>query len=392
MYLHYLYDVLSYEGIIVLVTLISFIISYLTIPRIQLVVKLKRLMDSPNHRSSHKELTPTMGGIAFFASLLLSLFFIDFYDEDNLSMGLIAGLLVLFYIGLKDDLIGVAPKTKIGGQILSTLFAMTSISIGLFSFDGFLWLDEIPVWFSCLLSIGITVSIVNAYNLIDGINGLASMVGIVIFAAFGYIFYLSDNQYYVLLSASSIGFLLAFLRYNISKRKKKNIFMGDTGSMIVGFVISICSLKLLGLSHFELQKAGIFDYNKFGILLAILFIPSIDTARVFIIRVFKKRSPFFADRNHTHHIAIDYMKLTHKQASLLLSGLNLLVFGLIYWLNYYIYPLLLFSILLLIFVGITLLLFYFNRSYAVRKKKHKVQKIINKVVKNNSKRGDRKNL
>ena len=329
-----------------------------------------------------------MGGVAFFASLLSSLYFLQAHDSQRLSLSLVIGLLILFYIGIKDDLVGVTPKTKIIGQILAFVFVMDSAELSIDTFNGFLGIYELPLWFSYALGVFIIISIVNAYNLIDGINGSASMVGIMIFSIFTFIFYQTHDYYFVLLSLSSIGCLLAFLRYNISK--KKSIFMGDTGSLLIGLIIGVCTLRFLNLPVDRLAAADIKYYNKFVLIFIILFIPFVDTMRVFLIRVLKHRSPFFADRNHIHHIMIDYMGLSHVQASLLLALFNLLAFVLFYIANLYISTITLFIILVLFVIGTTLLVFYYNRSFAVRRNKQRIQNILDQTPMGRKKKGKRK--
>ena len=376
--MQYVYSNLSFELLSLLIVFQSFIVSYLVIPRIISIVRTKNLMDKPNQRSSHKEKTPTMGGVAFFASLLSSLYFLQVYDSHKLGLSLVIGLLILFYIGIKDDLVGVTPRTKIIGQMLSFIFVMDSNELSITSLNGFLGFYELPLWISYFLGIFIIISIVNAYNLIDGINGSASMVGIMIFSIFSYIFYQTEDYYFVLLSISSIGCLSAFLRYNISK--KNSIFMGDTGSLLIGFVIGVCTLRFLNLPIERLSMANINYYNKFVLVFIILYIPFVDTMRVFLIRILKHRSPFFADRNHIHHIMIDYMKLSHIQASLLLALFNLLVFIFFYIANLYISTITLFIVLFLFIIGTTLILFYYNRSFSVRRNKQKIQRILDNTL------------
>ncbi|WP_314894753.1 MraY family glycosyltransferase [uncultured Capnocytophaga sp.] len=376
--MQYVYSNLSFELLSLLIVFQSFIVSYLVIPRIISIVRTKNLMDKPNQRSSHKEKTPTMGGVAFFASLLSSLYFLQVYDSHKLGLSLVIGLLILFYIGIKDDLVGVSPRTKIIGQMLSFIFVMDSNELSITSLNGFLGFYELPLWISYFLGIFIIISIVNAYNLIDGINGSASMVGIMIFSIFSYIFYQTEDYYFVLLSISSIGCLSAFLRYNISK--KNSIFMGDTGSLLIGFVIGVCTLRFLNLPIERLSMANINYYNKFVLVFIILYIPFVDTMRVFLIRILKHRSPFFADRNHIHHIMIDYMKLSHIQASLLLALFNLLVFIFFYIANLYISTITLFIVLFLFIIGTTLILFYYNRSFSVRRNKQKIQRILDNTL------------
>ena len=303
---------------------VSLFAAYFTLPSIIYVVKQKNLMDKPNERSSHKEKTPTLGGISFFVSVVFTLFILRSFDADNVGINILAGVGVLFFVGLKDDLVGVNPSTKIIGQIIATLILFFGTNLKIISLDGFLGITNIPYWFSVLISCGMVMAIVNSYNLIDGINGSASMVGMVIFASFAYLFYDAEMYYYVLLSILCIGFLLAFLRYNLSS--KKRVFMGDTGSMIVGFLLAVLAIKFFALDTTSLENAVITPTNKVWVLLAIIFIPFFDTSRVFTTRVIRHGNPFKADRTHIHHILIDYLKITHAQASILLASINLIVF------------------------------------------------------------------
>lgn len=156
--------------------------------------------------------------------------------------------------------------------------------------------------------------------------------------------------------------------------------MGDTGSLLIGFVIGVCTLRFLNLPIERLSMANINYYNKFVLVFIILYIPFVDTMRVFLIRILKHRSPFFADRNHIHHIMIDYMMLSHIQASLLLALFNLLVFIFFYIANLYISTITLFIVLFLFIIGTTLILFYYNRSFSVRRNKQKIQRILDNTL------------
>lgn len=371
----------SLEAASAWIFLLSFLVCYLALPSIIYVVRYRNLMDTPNERSSHSHKTPTMGGIAFYVSLIFTIFFIRDYDVDYMGINIVSAVSIMFFLGLKDDLAGVNPSTKIIGQILATLIVFFGTELRIHSFDNFLFINEIPLWASVLFGCFVVMSIVNSFNLIDGINGSAAMVGIVIFACFAYVFYLSGNGYYFLFSLLCIGFLLAFLRYNLSSRKK--IFMGDTGSMVVGFVIGFLAIKYLSLNVFELEKVGIRPSNKMWVLLAIIFIPFFDTTRVFIARTIRHGKPFKADRNHIHHVMIDYMGLSHGKASFLLALLNLLIFLIILYLNTLFSQSYLFISLALIFIGLVLTLFYVNRSYLTRKSKQKIRKILNSSGLNN---------
>lgn len=372
---------LQIEFLAIGVFILSFIITYLAIPRIIFVVKNKNLMDSPNSRSSHVEQTPTLGGVAFFLSLVVSSIFLESYDSNNVVLSIVAGLTVLFFVGLKDDLVVITPKTKIVAQLLAVLFLLINGDFYSLSFSGFLGLNTTPYWIAIAFGCFVTLSIINSYNLIDGINGSASMVGIVIFSCFSYLFFSANLYFYFLLSIVCVGFLLAFLRYNLSETKK--IFMGDTGSMIVGFVIGIMTLKFLTLTTSELEMIGIIPINKFIVIIGLLFIPFVDTLRVFTIRVFKRVSPFKPDRNHVHHVMIDYMKLSHPKASFILAIVNLFSFVTLFYFNINFSTKALCLLLFFMIVSFSCVLFYFNKSYEALKSKQKIKDVVSKASNGN---------
>ena len=361
----------------IFVFLLSFSVAYFALPSVIYVVKQKNLMDNPNERSSHKEKTPTLGGISFFVSIVFTLMVFRPFDIDQVGINILSGVGVLFFVGLKDDLVGVNPSTKIIGQIIATLMLFFSTDLKITTLDGFLNITDIPYWTSVFISCAIVMAIVNSYNLIDGINGSASMVGMVIFSAFAYVFYDAEMYYYFLLSILCIGFLLAFLRYNLSN--KNRVFMGDTGSMIVGFVLAVLAIKFFALDTTSLESAIINPTNKVWVLLSIIFIPFFDTTRVFTTRIIRHGKPFKADRSHIHHVFIDYLKLSHAKASILLASINLSVFIVILCLNTYLSSLWLGVLLTSIFIILSALLFYVNRSYHSLKSKQKVRHFINGI-------------
>ena len=361
----------------IFVFLLSFSVAYFALPSVIYVVKQKNLMDSPNERSSHKEKTPTLGGISFFVSIVFTLMVFRPFDIDQVGINILSGVGVLFFVGLKDDLVGVKPSTKIIGQIIATLMLFFSTDLKITTLDGFLNITDIPYWTSVFISCAIVMAIVNSYNLIDGINGSASMVGMVIFSGFAYVFYDAEMYYYFLLSILCIGFLLAFLRYNLSN--KKRVFMGDTGSMIVGFILAVLAIKFFALDTTSLESAIINPANKVWVLLSIIFIPFFDTTRVFTSRIIRHGKPFKADRSHIHHVIIDYLKLSHAKASILLASINLSVFIVILCLNTYLSSLWLGVLLTSIFIILSAMLFYVNRSYHSLKSKQKVRHFINGI-------------
>tara|TARA_R110000868_G_C10918092_1_gene765446 strand:+ start:556 stop:1734 length:1179 start_codon:yes stop_codon:yes gene_type:complete len=299
----------------------SFLLTYLTIPKIIKIVEHKRLMDDPNNRSSHSSKTPTLGGVSFYYTLIFVLFFINGRDTMNEAIYIIPGLTILFMVGLKDDLVVISPGAKLIAQVCAVAFILVNPSFTIHSFNGFLNIYEIPYYLYLIIAGFIMVTIINSYNLIDGIDGLASVVGIVILVIYTTIFYTTGEYFFALLSISLNACLLAFFGFNISSERK--IFMGDTGSLVVGFVISILTLKFLALTPDAYVGLPFLLENAPLIAISILIVPLFDTARVFAIRIANKKGPFSPDRNHTHHVLIDFWGLSHKQASFIIGCFNL---------------------------------------------------------------------
>ena len=352
-----LQNIINY-GLLILV--ISFIITYIMIPKLIGVIRYKKLMDNPNARSSHKNDIPTLGGITFYISLIVCMFFIQVYDIANIGFNIIAALTILFIAGLKDDLVILSVRAKIFSQLLAITFLLMNTDIHIYSLYGFFGIAKIPLWFTIGFSYFTMLSIINAYNLIDGIDGLASMLGILMFSIFGLVFYSLQLYFYFLICVIPIGFLVAFLRYNLSNSKK--IFMGDTGSMIIGFLIGLLCLRFLSLSPMQLEKIHIQPENLLLLTLAIISVPFIDTLRIVVIRFLNKKSLFKPDRNHVHHILID-LGLSHIKSSILLTLFNVFIITLFLVLNLYLpsgSSLFMFSVTILFTM---LFLFHLNRNY-----------------------------
>ncbi len=178
----------------------AFLITYLTIPKIIGVVEHKRLMDDPNLRSSHSAKTPTLGGVSFFYTLIFALFFIHGRDAFDESMYIIPGLTILFIVGLKDDLVVISPGSKLIAQLCAVIFILVNESFTIHSLNGFLNIYEIPYYLYLIIGAFMMVTIINSYNLIDGIDGLASIVGIVIMVIYTTIFYSTGEYFFALLS------------------------------------------------------------------------------------------------------------------------------------------------------------------------------------------------
>ncbi len=308
------------------VLMIAFGLTYYLIPKVLWVSTEKNLMATVNERSSHVFATPSFGGVAFFITMILMLSILQTLRLTYVGNHLIAGMTLLFMVGLKDDLVISTARVKFFGQVAAVCFLVFSPELQLSNLHGFWGIYEIPSALGYIIKAVIAIALINAYNLIDGIDGLAAMIGIVIAGFYGVIFHITGNSYFLLVSAGVIGILVGFLRFNFSRGRKK-IFMGDSGSLVIGLILAFLTMKVLVLAPVpQLIAAGHDPANRILLIMAVLFIPAFDTLRVMIIRMLNKRSPFSADRNHAHHILLD-LGFSHFRASLCLAILNISVIG-----------------------------------------------------------------
>lgn len=311
--------------------LISFGITFRSIPIIINVCNLKGLMEQNIKRSSHEFPTPTFGGIAIFASTLIGYFLWNFGDEGIIMHRVIVGFIILFFLGLKDDLFALAPIKKMISQIIAAALLVIGSDLRITDFFGILGIYEIPYVVSILITIFIFIALINAINLIDGIDGLAAGIGMITTATYGFWFLANGHYSFASISLSLSSTLVGFLYYNFSKENK--IFMGDTGSLILGFIITTLTVKFI---HFNVTHAFKIDglVSAPVVSIALLSVPIFDTLRVFSLRIMRKKSPFKADRLHMHHLIVDN-GFSHIQTSFMFYGYTIFVSSLTYFLRQY---------------------------------------------------------
>ncbi|MCK5463780.1 MAG: undecaprenyl/decaprenyl-phosphate alpha-N-acetylglucosaminyl 1-phosphate transferase [Bacteroidales bacterium] len=298
--------------------LTSLAISILSIPSIVTVARRKKLFDKPQGRKPRRKEVPTLGGLAIFAGTIISLaLFSDVSQFPELPY-IIAGSVILFFIGIKDDILIIAPWWKLSGQVLAAGIISIVAGLKITSLNMFPWMSEPGHTLAILITILVIVFIINSFNLIDGIDGLASGIGICSSLVLGWIFIQSGLLYYALLSFIFCGSLLGFFYYNVFSRKKK-ILMGDTGSLIVGFISSILVIRFIGMDNPAL--AGVQISSPQSLALAIFIIPVADMIKVIMTRISLGRSPFKPDRLHIHYRLID-LGLRHLQATIVLLLIN----------------------------------------------------------------------
>jgi UDP-GlcNAc:undecaprenyl-phosphate GlcNAc-1-phosphate transferase len=331
----------------------SFFITFFSIPTIIKISKRKNLMDEPGVRSSHLRRIPNLGGIAMFYSIGIctSIFAYEIFD---LYKFLFASLIILLYVGIMDDIVVMRAYKKLVAQIVVSALIVIGSDIRIRNLFGIFGVYEIHYLISVIFSIITFIILINAFNLIDGIDGLAGGYSVVCSAFFGISYYRLGEYNYplVILSVVLIGSVLAFLYYNLSNLRATKIFMGDTGSMLLGFLLAftcICFIdifidkKVQSIPMYHLKSAPV-------VAVAILILPIVDTLNVIIVRLWNKKSPFEADKNHIHHKLLK-LDLTHRRASFYIICYYLFIVAVTYCLRHTNVNLLLLIILFLGFLG-----------------------------------------
>ncbi len=327
-----------------LAPLLAFGITYFSIPAIIRLSLVKKLYDVPDERKTHAHRISSLGGMAIFGGLIISFVFFSSHLANPTLNSVLVALFVLFITGLKDDLYPLSSYKKLLGQIIAVGVIVFHGDIRLESFYGLMGVHEIDFWLSTLMSMLFFLGIINSYNFIDGINGLSSGVGLVISLTYAVWFWYLGEDLFLILALSIAGSQLAFLFYNLVDAK---IFMGDSGSMIMGFFAGLLTIYYLQANE-RADEMLLRHIDAMVFSLAVLIIPIMDTFRIIIVRVFiLKRSPLKADRNHIHHVLLD-IGLSHVQATGILVATNIFFILLTYFLNDFLrakYLLLLISLL-----------------------------------------------
>jgi UDP-GlcNAc:undecaprenyl-phosphate GlcNAc-1-phosphate transferase len=303
----------------------AFALSFVAIPSIINVSRKKKLFDEPNDRTSHREGIPTLGGFAIFGGMLFSIILWTPFKYFGDLQYILCAFIVLFLIGAKDDIDPVSPLKKFLAQLFAAGILVFKANIRITTLYSIFGVGELPYWLSILLSVFVIIALINAFNLIDGINGLAASISLFSSLIFGFWFFAIGRIELAIVAFALIGSVLAFLKFNITPAK---IFMGDTGSLLVGTVAAILSIQFIEQNK-VLVESPKYIASAPALAIAILIIPIFDTARVMVIRIFRGGSPFQPDRRHIHHLLLD-LGLSHMQATFALLLVNILFVVLVY--------------------------------------------------------------
>ena len=303
-------------------------ITWYYIPKVIKVVKERHLEDKPGFHKIHKADVPTLGGIGIFGGFIFG-FLIGVNGYLPGLSYFTAAVVFLLFVGIKDDLVYLNPKKKFWAELGAAILVMVFTQAHITHFHGFLGITDISVTTSYITTLIVIVVIINAVNLIDGIDGLAASVGIIASVAFGTFFFLSGDYGYAVMAAALLGSLIAFLRYNISEGPTK-IFMGDSGSLVIGFTLAILAIRFNelvanGKPVLRLESAP-------SVAIAILIVPLYDTLRVTVLRIRARKNIFIGDKRHIHHMMLR-AGFSHKEATLYISLFNIFIIALAFLLD-----------------------------------------------------------
>jgi len=312
---------------ILLSAALAFLITFFAIPVIIQVAKDKKLFDEPDERKVHKNVIPTLGGLGIFAGFIIATLMGVPSGITSELQYFAAAATVIFFLGIKDDIMILSASKKFIGQLIAAGIIIKFGGIQIINMHGFLGIYEIPHIASIIISLFTIIVITNSFNLIDGVDGLAGSLGLLTTLVFGVYFFYAGQLTYAVMAFSLAGSTIGFLLYNFSPAK---IFMGDTGSLLLGLVNSILVIKFINIagntaSSFPIEAAPAIGF-------AILMIPLFDTLRVFGLRILDRRSPFSPDRTHVHHFLLD-IGLSHRMVTITCVLVNISFIALAYFLR-----------------------------------------------------------
>jgi UDP-GlcNAc:undecaprenyl-phosphate/decaprenyl-phosphate GlcNAc-1-phosphate transferase len=284
---------------------------------------MKNLVDIPGRRKIHKKITPSMGGIAIFCGFFIaSLIWIEIPYWKDVKFILVS-LFVIFFIGVRDDLVPLSPILKLVGQVMAAALLIFLFDLRLRSFYGLFGIYELLPIVSYMITIFTIIIITNSFNLIDGLDGLAGSLAIVALLAFGIWFFLIGDEVFSIFSFAMLGAILAFLIFNW---EPSEVFMGDTGALVIGMMLAILAIHFIDLNY-NLPPGTPYKFSaSVGTATCFIIIPLVDTSRIIILRLSQRKSPFKPDKSHIHH-AIMRLGMSHAKTTVILAITQLLYIG-----------------------------------------------------------------
>ncbi len=309
-----------------LIGLVAFLVALAAMPVVIKIAKAKHFVVRPNKRTCHSGEVPNIGGIGICFSFLLTYMIFEF-DQLQQSQFLLIGLFAIVMVGLVDDILVLSPLSKLICELLSGIALIGFADIRITHLHGFLGIEGLNVTTSYILSFFILVAIINAINLIDGVDGLASGLGIIYCLFFAVYFHLVQETSWSILAICLIGPLAIFFIYNVFGGVSRKIFMGDSGSLLLGYMLTACVFRFCEINAYRLVSDRFLMSAAPAVCICVLSIPIFDTLRVGITRIKHHKSPFLPDKNHIHHLLLR-TGLNHIRTTIILLTVSLLSIGL----------------------------------------------------------------
>ena len=308
---------------ILFATITGLLVTSIAIPKVIFFAEKLRLFAPKADQAVHEGKVPSLGGIAIFFGIISSLLF---WSELINIQFILTSLLIVFFVGIIDDLLSLSPTKKLIGQIIAILAIIVFHDLRIDNFHGVLGIYDLSYIMSVLFTVFVVIVVTNGYNLIDGVDGLAGSIGIIASLSFGIIAFLMNQLDMAMIAFTLSGVLFGFLVYNFHPAK---IFMGDTGSLVVGMILSILAINLV--KHGFVYKEIYFPQKGPLLSIAFLAIPLFDSLRVFINRIRKGKHPLSPAVDHIHH-ALLRLRFGHLFVSLILCIFSIAVIILTYFL------------------------------------------------------------
>ena len=300
--------------------ILAILLSLYAVPIVVKVAHSLRFMDNPNERSAAECPIPTLGGISIFLSFVFSSTLGLTGEIMPEFVYIIIATLLMFFVGLKDDILTLSARKKLGAQLMAAAIIIFLGKMRFTDLHGFLGIEGIGIIPGIILTFFAVIGIINAFNLMDGIDGLCAGLSMLAAAVFGTWFFISGHFNYAILSFSLVGAIAGFFWYNVYGTENR-IFMGDTGSLVLGTIMSVLVIQF---NEFNIDQTQPFAISSSpAVSFGILIYPLVDTLRVFIIRILNFKSPFLADKNHLHHRLLT-LGLSHKKATYTIMVMNFL--------------------------------------------------------------------
>lgn len=308
-----------------LIGLVSFLFGWIAMPVVIRIAKAKGFVVRPNKRMSHTGEVPNIGGLNICFSFILTYLFFEF-EQMNHNQFFMIGLFAIMVIGFIDDILVLTPLSKLLGETLAGIALIGFADIRITHLHGIFGINEIGIIPSYLISLFILIAIINAVNLIDGIDGLASGLGILYCLFFAIYFGLVGEAGWSFIGIGMIGSLAVFFIYNVFGNRDK-IFMGDSGSLLLGYLLTAFVFRFCEINALESIPAQFHMSAAPAVAICVLTVPIFDTIRVSITRIKKGLSPFQPDKNHIHHLLLR-TGLSHIQTTCILLFVSLLFIAL----------------------------------------------------------------